>query len=333
MNKQNNSCEKAKEKKIIHNQKWIALFFVFAFVFLVWIYVIFNSSNLFKYFLTSTLFLLFLYGTILVLKKERLIREIRITFIDIDIFYALVGAIATYTLTRTLPISNIISSASIGLIGYVLFKKNSFAIYCGSFVGMTSSDLFNYYQLLLAGVVCGLVFVVVKQILNGYGGRLGTIAFISTAIIALFFNKTSLIVEQNYSILLVFIASILGVTITFLIHNNLKQSVILASVIPSLLIAVIIEIFFKNLMVYSAVFFTASFLGMADNKNISNILSALFAGVVMSIIFLSFFNFFNGFGGKMGMSAFVSLVIYLAIKDIINRVKSTKKTERLEVVF
>ncbi|MBW6484321.1 MAG: hypothetical protein K0B10_14860, partial [Vicingaceae bacterium] len=190
MNKNNQKVPSTINSILINNQKWFGFLLVLVFLLSMFIYFILESNNLKEYIFSSILFASFIYGIHLVFIQEKRLGSSKIQLINVDIIFAILGAFLTYLLTQFLPISSIIASATVGIIGYLTFKKNSFAIYCGSFVGMTSAGIFNYYELLLASFICGVIFVIVKPILNGYGGRLGTIAFISTVIVALLFNKS-----------------------------------------------------------------------------------------------------------------------------------------------
>ena len=59
-----------------------------------------------------------------------------------------------------------------------LLKEAPAAAYCGSFVGMSSPNVAgNMLFILFAGFVAGVLLVFSKNIFQGYGGKLGTIAF------------------------------------------------------------------------------------------------------------------------------------------------------------
>jgi hypothetical protein len=53
-------------------------------------------------------------------------------------------------------------------------------IFAGSFVGMTGDSVGSYTAVSLGGIVAGLIYSISLSIFSGFGGRLGTIAFIST---------------------------------------------------------------------------------------------------------------------------------------------------------
>lgn len=95
------------------------------------------------------------------------------------------GSFATFGL-RSIGVDTVIATASVGLLGGLLeiaFKSNAYfrqvpsAIYCGAFISMTNLTNDAGF-ILLASVFTCLLFFVSKSILQGIGGRLGTMAFI-----------------------------------------------------------------------------------------------------------------------------------------------------------
>mgnify|MGYP006288440565 CR=1 FL=1 len=103
------------------------------------------------------------------------------------------GAVATFALSVRLDLGAVIGSALVGVAAGVVLPAAlptvggtlAAAAFCASFVGMSSPDrLVTERHVALAGVVCGLVFVVVTPVFGGAGGKLGTVAFISCVSVA-----------------------------------------------------------------------------------------------------------------------------------------------------
>ncbi len=80
------------------------------------------------------------------------------------------------------------ASAAVGLAGTFLpfperFDRKSIqaAIYAGSFVGMSAPELLSAHAyILLASAVGAIVYVLARPHFNGFGGRLGAIALVSS---------------------------------------------------------------------------------------------------------------------------------------------------------
>lgn len=95
------------------------------------------------------------------------------------------GALATFLLQKY-GVSAVVASALVGLsgaaLGFFLSDSNLPAvIFAGSFVGMTALTITSVPFIVIAGAISGLLYALMVSfnIFPGYGGRLGTIAFIA----------------------------------------------------------------------------------------------------------------------------------------------------------
>lgn len=110
-----------------------------------------------------------------------------------EILAVLIGAVATFYLTQAPHMNAVLASAVVGFT--ISFAPNFFpkiedikdlppAVYCGSFVGMSSElVLDNIWLLVNAGLVSGFIFSYSKTAMHGFGGKLGTIAFVGVLIV------------------------------------------------------------------------------------------------------------------------------------------------------
>ncbi len=101
------------------------------------------------------------------------------------------GAIATYLLHKN-GVSVVVASCIVGLIGAGighLFNIPNLAlvVFAGSFVGMTSTTIGSMPLVFVGGLICGVIYVLSLKIFVGFGGKLGTTAFISTLLVWTFF--------------------------------------------------------------------------------------------------------------------------------------------------
>lgn len=102
------------------------------------------------------------------------------------------GAIGAFQLQK-MGLDPVVSSCIIGLVGYLVgyFTNNedlALVIFAGSFVGMTAVSIATVPMMLVAGILCGLLFIVTEPIFGGYGGKLGAIAFVSVGVVLLIFQ-------------------------------------------------------------------------------------------------------------------------------------------------
>ncbi len=102
-----------------------------------------------------------------------------------------VGAVTTFLLSTQLHLTTVISAATVGVIaGYLcpLFpstkmKELAPSLYCGAFVGMTAATrISNPIFIFTAGLIAGAIFTVSQNIFTGHGGKLGSIAFVGSAV-------------------------------------------------------------------------------------------------------------------------------------------------------
>ncbi|EPZ49416.1 hypothetical protein M902_0898 [Bacteriovorax sp. BAL6_X] len=87
-----------------------------------------------------------------------------------------------------------IASAIIGLIASLIPMRTTLqaAVYSGSFAGMCSSSLVsNYWEILGISLIGAILYFYTLRIFQGFGGKLGAIAFVSVALF--FFIKGSII--------------------------------------------------------------------------------------------------------------------------------------------
>jgi len=118
-------------------------------------------------------------------------KKIKITDLYL-ILAVLIGALLTTYLNITLGFGAVIGAAAVGF-GGAFFPKNiprihkgkqiRMAIYCGTFIGMSLPLTENHYAFIcFASILSGIVYCCSLQILNGFGGKLGTLAFVGVAL-------------------------------------------------------------------------------------------------------------------------------------------------------
>ena len=103
------------------------------------------------------------------------------------IFFVVLGAITSYLIN--LRMGPVIAAAATGTVASFipsLLSKNKTgilaefpaAVYCGAFVGMTAPSVAgNLNFIIFSGFIAGSLLLIAKNVFNGFGGKLGTIAF------------------------------------------------------------------------------------------------------------------------------------------------------------
>lgn len=232
---------------------------------------------------------------------------------DIFNFLAIVcGALLTYTLGIDFGLGEVVSAALVAIIAAVLIPKYGVPAYCGAFVGMSSEHIFaGHIQLLLAAAIAGLVFVAAKPVFNGFGGRLGTIAFTGTAGAAWLMEQTLLDGACPTRTIAgwIILYSILGAVITMVISLRLKKGPVMSSGIISLIGGMLLPVIHPEIGGWLAiVVMCASFAGMSTFERIANEILMAIAGLILALVFIYTNSYFGGCGGKLGTIAFGSVI-------------------------
>jgi len=106
------------------------------------------------------------------------------------------GALFTYLLSHAMHLGPVGAGAAVGTFaGLLPAEKYNFlenvrlSTYCGAFVGMSSVHVLgSALGAVWGGMLCGLIIIMATGALPGYGGKLGTIAFISVCILSIISN-------------------------------------------------------------------------------------------------------------------------------------------------
>jgi hypothetical protein len=103
------------------------------------------------------------------------------------------GCLSCFLLQTEARLSAVISSALVGLVAtFIPFPKRfdgksmQGAIYAGTFAGMCSQDILSGHPyILIISLIGALIYVLTKPHLNGFGGKLGAVAFVSSLVLLL----------------------------------------------------------------------------------------------------------------------------------------------------
>lgn len=175
----------------------VFIFLILHFLFL--IAAIFENQDNFY----PALFLLGLAILLVFFYSKKLKKDVsRLKKIDILlVIFTILGALSTYWLNSEYNLGAVLASGIVGLLSSFipfinrrsdLLREVPVPMYCGSFVGMTAPFIANGYTFIFfSGLICGIILIISKGIFQGYGGKLGTVAFggvsVASLILFLFF--------------------------------------------------------------------------------------------------------------------------------------------------
>lgn len=309
---------------ILNNQQWFGFILLLLALFYSYITVLFEPKETVLDIVYGLLFVLLGYGLYRQFNREK--EEVKkISFRNLDGIFVIIGVFITYSLNHFLGISVVIASAIVGLLGSILIKQYQIPLYCGSFAGMVSVSLFSFFEVSILAIICAFIFILTKPLFKGYGGKLGTIAFMSSLIVHSIFNDNFITLNLDLNIYLIILTTISGVLITYYFKYYKNVSSVMASSLPSLIFGIILIYIFPNHSDYVVVFFSASFIGMSSSKRLPNLGYVIISGFVLGVIYDIFLEFFNGLGGKLGLMAMISVIITSGISIIINKTIMRRK--------
>jgi hypothetical protein len=260
----------------------------------------------------------------------------------LQFFAAYAGAILTFHLQllhQTAIASSAITTCLIWLLLLPAHKDKRYlilAVYCGSFAGMSSfcydctqSKASIYYQIAAFSFAAALSYIIIqllsthfpKSMLKGYGGRLGTIAFISSYLCSLMLSKgrdsvdlyeiiASPEILKNY-IPYAIIACGGSITPFLLIRNkwnNIDEYFLTGlTAFLGLIGNFLFSIFFADLTLAPAAFYTGLFVSMTKS-NLCSPRALAVAGGLSGLLMLYVLAVFSGIGGSLGLTAMLSVL-------------------------
>jgi hypothetical protein len=311
---------------IKNNQQWLGFGVLVVALMYAYFHIFYEPRHIGIDILYGLFFILLLYGLYHAFRIEK--AEIKIiTFQNFDGLFAAVSVVVTFSLVHYFDVSSVLASSFIGVIGYLFIRKYEVPIYCGSFAGMVSVALFNFWEVGVLAVLCAFIFTLTKPLFSGYGGKLGTIAFLSSLITFSIFDKEYLSISGDFSIYVVVLVSLLGVTLTFYLQHYFHTSAVFASAMLSFLFGLVITTFFSNYIPYTFVFFAASFIGMSSKQRLPNFVFVILSGLILGLMYDIFLEYFHGLGGKLGLMAMMSVVITSGISSVYQTTHHKKQKE------
>ena len=220
------------------------------------------------------------------------------------------GAWTTFELSHSLGMGAVLASALVGLLGGILFPRYGAPIYCGSFVGMCSAEVyFRSADVLLASAIAGMVFILGREMLNGFGGKLGTIAFGGTLLTGLGFRRQFIVTPVPPFNLAWHIAlyATLAALLTYWLSISIQWGPVIGSAVVGLLGGLLLPFIHpESGGMFAVVAFCASFTGMSSVERLPSYGLMTLAGLFTGVVFLYSMPIFGGAGGKLGTIAFGS---------------------------
>ncbi|MFB0556873.1 MAG: hypothetical protein ACETVW_03355 [Dehalococcoidia bacterium] len=238
------------------------------------------------------------------------------------------GALISYTLSVNIGLGAVVAAGLVGVIAAIVLPDYGVPIYCGAFVGMVSPVLLNHGQTAIAAAVAGIVYVLTLSAFNGFGGKLGTIAFTGCVITGLCLGSEfahSPVPGWDVGWLIV-VYSIIAAVVTFCISIYLKRGAVMASGIVGLVGGLMLPAIHPDIGgTLATMVICASFAGMSSAKRFPHIVPLAIAGLVAGLVFLYSMPLLCGAGGKLGTTAFVSVMAIRGYLNLVEKLRAKKQ--------
>ena len=222
------------------------------------------------------------------------------------------GALVTRVLAVDLGLGVIVAAALVGLVADRVAPSHGAAVYCGTFVGMASPVLLpDAVSVAAAGLVAGMVFVAGDGVFDGFGGKLGTAAFVGCVAVASAFGASSGVGTQVAlpTVVGYALAGAAAAGVTSVYSVRLGHGPVQASALVGLVGGLVCPPLLPAGEGLAGVVFCASFAGMARPTRVPGAWTTATAGAVCGLLVAATSTVFVGFGGKLGTIAFAACLI------------------------
>jgi hypothetical protein len=218
------------------------------------------------------------------------------------------GAMTTYILAYSAGLGPVVAAALVGALAALVAPSAAAATFCGAFVGMVSRDcLYSLSHVALAAALAAALFVMAAPVFNGFGGKLGTIAF-SGCVLAAWLTGNPLLqapLPDGRTAWLIVLFSMAAAVATFSLGVRLKLGPVLASSLVGLAGGLLLpRVWPQSGPLLAVVVFCASFAGMSSPERLRDERHLLLAGLLVGLIYVFATPIMGGAGGKLGTIAF-----------------------------
>ncbi len=220
------------------------------------------------------------------------------------IFSVIAGALASHLLNVTFGLGAVLGAGIVGVLAALLLPDSSTAVYCGAFCGMASTKVLpGIGHLILGSVIAGLIFVLAKETMNGFGGKLGATAAAGCTIAALITGNKMLEAPVpdwdtgKYAVLV----TVLAAEAAYVINTRFRLGGVMGSGIASLVGGLLLPALFPDMgSTLAAACACGSYAGMSGRDRIPNEWFMAIAGVIAGLMFIWGSRCIGGIGGRLG---------------------------------
>ncbi|RLM97530.1 hypothetical protein [Haloarcula sp. Atlit-7R] len=234
-----------------------------------------------------------------------------------------VAAPVTRWLAVEAGLGPVVASALVGLLAGLFVPTYGAPVYCGSFVGMVAPSVFvGRLAVAAAGLMAGVIFVAAKRVFDGFGGKLGTTAFVGCGTVALTTGtnpaEPAALPDPVTAVALVAVAGV-AAALTFVVSVRLDHGPVVGSAVVGLVVGLLAPALLPVGGQVAAVAFCASFVGMVSPNRLPSERATFGAGLLAGGLYVGTMPYLAGFGGKLGTIAFVACLATYGVRTVNSR--------------
>lgn len=231
-----------------------------------------------------------------------------------DALAVAVAGPVTYYLSTALGLGPVVASALVGLLAALTVGDQAAPAYCGTFVGMVSTVVFpTLIPVAVASVVAAVIFVLAKRVFNGFGGKLGTTAFLGCGAVVLPSSYTYAAGSglARTPAMAAILAATAGALAAFVLSVRLDHGAVVGSAVVGLVAGLLAPPALGTALggTVAAAAFAGSFVGMVSEMRLPSLALVGVAGLVSGVVFVGVAPVFAGSGGKLGTIAFTACLV------------------------
>lgn len=242
---------------------------------------------------------------------------------NINLFLAVFGGtLVTYYLSAHVGLGAVVAASLVAIIAALVLPAYEVPIYCGAFVGMSCPSVYvSLGSISVAGALGGAVYVIVQMAFNGFGGKLGTIAFISCVLPVVVGGRGFRVPGDPPELALglqIVACAVVAAVATYVVSIRFKHGAVMGSGIVGMIAGLLLpNLMMANGGLLAVVAICASFAGMSSPERVRNELLLALGGVLTGVIFIYSDPFMGGAGGKLGTIAFASVIAVSGLRSMI----------------
>lgn len=241
----------------------------------------------------------------------------------------LTAALLIYFVSKELHIDKTISVGLLAIVFGIFIKKHDKTALVGAFIGTSILLNTTYFGIVLISLVAGFIYYLLADNLNGLGGKLGTIVFVSGLIIFLILGEpVGVKTETNLTNLFAYLGvSLITALLVFILNNEFKLGPVTAYGIITIIGSLFLLFPLTRNLDLATIVYGAGFVGMTSKKAKNDYFILIFASLLFGLFSSLGLTFLN-IGGRSGLLALISTIsasgiYFLVIKAIKNIKKET----------